>query len=131
MAVSYNKKHALQGVYPDLSIDYPKVLVAQGRLREAENAAVVPAPGGLKFTWNADVLSASEKSQRVMMMAYLPDLGVAVYNIQGATRVEGADVLAVTDAFATAYMETYISFISIPGNDVADSVYTGSIHAPE
>jgi hypothetical protein len=31
-AVSYNKKNALQGVYPNISLDYTKVLMSMGTL---------------------------------------------------------------------------------------------------
>ena len=131
MAVSYNKKHALQGVYPDVAIDYAKVLVAQGGLRKAENAQVVQVAEGLKFTWDTSYLTLKEKTQRVMLMAYFPDLKMAVYKIQGEQRTAGEDLLPLNDVFVGKYLETYISFISTPDNDVADSVYTGSLNAPD
>ena len=31
-AVSYNKKHALKGVYPDVEVDFEKVLLSRGNL---------------------------------------------------------------------------------------------------
>ncbi len=129
MAVSYNKKNALQGIYPDISIDYTKALVAQGKLRKAEHAEVMQISDGLKFSWDASDLSTAEKGQRVMMMAYFPVLNLAVYSINGAKRIAAEDILPLNVTFTSEYMETYISFLSTPNNEVADSVYTGSFNA--
>lgn len=50
--LSYNKKNALQGEYPDISMDYPKALVSMGNLETAENHATILHPDGLEFTWD-------------------------------------------------------------------------------
>lgn len=131
MAVSYNKRYALQGSYPDITVDYTKALVTQGKLRKTENAQTELMDNGIKFTWDTDQLSTNEKNNRVMMMAYFPVLELAIYIIDGAKRKSGADILPLNPNLTGEYMETYISFISTPGNEVANSVYTGSRNASQ
>lgn len=126
MAVSYNKKFALQGVYPDISIDYSKVLVAHGGLPVAVDAAVSMVAEGLRFSWaTGSWMDFPERRHIAMIMAYFPELGRAAYCMNGATRYEGAGVLYLPDDLKNAYMETYLSFMEVGTNEVADSVYLG------
>ena len=126
MAVSYNKRHGLMGEYPDVSVDYRKVLVAKGSLPMAVDAAVSTVPDGLRFSWaTGSWMDFTERRHHAMLMAYFPDLGKAVYSLNGAARYEGTDVLYLPDDLKGAYMETYLSFTAVGSNEVADSVYLG------
>ena len=127
VAVSVNKLNALIGVYPDLAINYSKVLVAQGVLRVAEQIEVVRLADGIRFTWDAEVQSADERMQTVMLMAYFPALGEAIYSINGAKRHVGTELLLLDEELINEGMELYISFISVPDNNVSDSVYAGKL----
>ena len=129
MAVSYNKRHALAGAYPDVSIDYTKVLVAQGSLPMAIDAAVSVVPDGLRFSWaTGPWMDFPERRHIAMMMVYFPELGRAVYSMNGAARYESTDVLCLPDGLKSAYMETYLSFVAVGSNEVADSVYLGGLN---
>ncbi len=129
MAVSYNVKHALAGVYPDVVMDYAKVMVANGNLSVAVNAGVLLADEGLRFSWDAGSdMGIAEQRQRVMMLACFPLLQKVMCFIGGAERVAGTDVLYLPNDLRAAYMEIYISFISVGNNEVADSVYLGRLH---
>ena len=44
LAVSYNKKYALKGEYPEIEMDYPNVLISQGSLLPAINPVVEVVP---------------------------------------------------------------------------------------
>src|ERR1700733_7638084 len=49
---SYNVKAAILGIRPDLSIDYPRVLLSRGDLAKAESATVSAlSPHILQFNW--------------------------------------------------------------------------------
>jgi len=129
MALSFNKKHALQGVYPDIAMDYTKVLVAQGNLQPAQNPRVELVPEGLSFSWDVgSEMDWPERKHSVMLLAYFPVSGKAVYTLNGVKRIAGNDVLPLSPKLAGEYMETYISFIATPSNQVADSVYTGRLN---
>ena len=128
MAVSYNKRHALSGTYPDVSVDYSKVLVARGSLPTAVDASVSIVAEGLRFSWaTGSWMDFTERRHVAMMMAYFPELGRAAYSLNGATRDEGTDVLYLPDGLKCAHMETYLSFMAVGSNEVADSVYLGSL----
>lgn len=129
MAVSFNVKHALAGEYPDLVIDYSKVMVANGNLPAAVNAEVSVIADGLRFNWDVGAdMDVAERRHRVMMLACFPLLRKAMCFIGGAQRVAGTDVLYLPNDLRAAYMEIYISFICVSNNEVADSVYLGRLH---
>nr|WP_068892546.1 DUF6266 family protein [Pedobacter panaciterrae] len=129
IAVSYNKLNALKGLYPDIEMDYPKVMVSQGSLTVAVNPKVELAPKGLMFSWaNEPGITPSEKGHRVMILVYFPKLKIGLYSIDGVRRIEGADLFELPAKLKKARMETYISFIATPGCDVANSVYAGRIN---
>jgi hypothetical protein len=129
MAVSYNKKNALKGSYPDIAIDYSKVLVTEGTLRRAQNPQVELVPEGLSFSWHAPAnMEWPERTHMAMLMAYFPLLNRAEYCIAGARRFTGTDTLPLTSDLTGAYMETYISFICVEDNAVANSVYIGFLN---
>jgi hypothetical protein len=50
-AVSYNKKNALQGAYPNISLDYSKVLLSMGTLPVAINPSINQAEEKITFNW--------------------------------------------------------------------------------
>jgi len=131
LAVSYNKKHALKGTYPDIVIDYPKAMLSQGSLSVAVDATVMADGDSLKFTWAvAPNMEWAEKDHRCMLMAYFPLEERAVFCLSGARRMEGEDSMAIPADLQVAYMETYISFAEAGSNAVANSVYTGALNMP-
>ncbi len=129
LAVSYNKKYALRGSYPDIVMDYAKARVAQGILAMAEGAAVSAENEGLKFTWNVPAdLDWKEQRHLAMTLVYFPLLKRAVYCLAGAKRKDGEDLLYIPQELRGEDMETYLSFIAIGNNEVANSVYTGNLN---
>ena len=126
-ATSILKKTALIGAYPNISIDYSKVLVAEGDLNPAENAVVEKVEGGLKFTWDKST-AWPEHTEQVMMMAYFPELQEAIFITSGARRSKGEDILEIKPSRIDAKMETYIAFIADDRSSVATSTYTGEIN---
>ncbi len=129
LAVSYNKKYALCGSYPDIMIDYAKARVTQGTLAVADGAAVSAENEGLKFTWEVPAdLDWKEQGHLAMTLAYFPLLNRAVYCMAGAKRKGGVDLLYIPQDLRGKYMETYLSFILVGNNEVADSVYTGNLN---
>lgn len=129
MAVSYNKKQALQGLYPNIEMDYPSVLLTQGSLTGVINPEVEQLPEGLKFTWLCPTEFAWPfENDQVMMLAYFPNLKEAVFNLYGAKRSACEDVLQLRPGLLTEYMEVYISFIAENRNSISDSTYLGSFN---
>ncbi|TCD00315.1 hypothetical protein EZ437_13895 [Pedobacter psychroterrae] len=110
-------------------MDYTKARVAEGTLAMAEGAAVSAENEGLKFTWDVPAdLDWNEQGHLAMTLAYFPLLNRAVYCLAGAKRKDGVDLLYIPQDLKGEYMETYLSFIVVGNNEVADSVYTGSVN---
>lgn len=131
VAVSYNRKNALKGVYPDISIDYPKVLLSEGPLLQADAAAVEVVEAGLKFSWYVDPqLHWPDNADQAMLLAYFPETDKTVYRLFGAERSAGSAVLEIGAPMLSEYTETYIAFISADRKNVSTSVYVGALNAP-
>ncbi|MBB5438641.1 hypothetical protein HDC92_002322 [Pedobacter sp. AK017] len=129
MAVSHNKKQALQGIYPSIEMDYPSVLLTQGSLTGAISPEVEQLPEGLKFTWLCPTEFAWPfGNDQVMLMAYFPKLKKAVFNLYGAKRSGCEDVLNLQPDLLSEYMEVYISFIAENRTRIANSTYLGNFN---
>lgn len=128
-AVSYNKMNALQGEYPNISMDYSKVLVSKGNLAVAKQAQIERTEEGLVFTWDTSDIPIEQKNDRAMLLVSFPELGEVGYHPSGSKRSEGKDLLPIDWNCKDARMEAYISFVNPEGTKVSDSVYVGSIPA--
>ena len=134
-AVSYNKKYALKGIYPDTEIDYQKVRLTEGRLPVLDGAVVQLAPGGLKFSWDPqNWMGWTRCNDQAMLMVYMPEVdpesGIinAFYQLSGAKRLMGNDFLEIPAALMQQRMEVYISVIADDRKSVGCSVYLGRIN---
>jgi hypothetical protein len=128
LAVSYNKKYALKGEYPDIEMDYPNVLISQGSLLPAINPVVEVVPEGLRFSWDqAHSDDSHRNNDQVMLLAYAPVSGKIRVIRYGAERYEGSETLHIIDDMLSEPVETYISFINDERTAVATSIYTGRI----
>jgi RimJ/RimL family protein N-acetyltransferase len=130
-AVSYNKKNAIQGEYPNISLDYTKVLVSMGDLPVAVNPVInqTAKADEIEFNWEvAADLPIQRYNDRAMLMVYFPELKLTFYHLSGSKRVEGKDILRIDSDYAGERMEAYISFIKDDGQSVSNSVYAGSLN---
>jgi len=127
LATSYNKKNALKGEYPNIEMDYAKVLLSTGGLPEAQNPAVEAVQEGLKFSWDLSGIDLQSGQDQIMMLAY-GTLSKRVESIlYGPKRSEGEAVFELTAKMKLEPLETYISFISPDRLEVANSIYTGRV----
>ncbi|MCX2453318.1 DUF6266 family protein [Pedobacter sp. PLR] len=129
-ALSYNKKHALKGEYPNISIDYPKVMLSKGSLRPADHPIISkPATAeGIVFQWEVPAhLQNGHIHDRAMLLIHFPESKTSYSIFSGARRHEGKDTLYIDPNLYDEQMEAYITFISPDGEEISDSVYAGSI----
>ncbi|WEK17784.1 MAG: DUF6266 family protein [Candidatus Pedobacter colombiensis] len=129
MALSYNRKYALQGRYPDIGVNFKKVLVTEGSVLNAIDPFIESIPEGLKFSWSCpDSLNWSRPNDNVMLLAYFPVLQKAEYVLYGAKRSAGSDILSLPADLLNEYMEVYISFVAEDRRGIANSTYLGSFN---
>lgn len=127
-AFSANKK-AITGLSPAFTIDYPKILLSTGTLRNADAITVAsPVMGKLVFTWTDNSGSDSALSS---------DPGfVAVYNeelkrwIQNQKISQRSDATFTLDAavFSGKPVHCYIGFMSADNKKVSESFYAGTVN---
>jgi hypothetical protein len=128
-AVSYNKMNALQGAYPDISIDYSKVLLSKGELPAAKQVQIEKTEHGIAFTWDTSDISSQRRHDRTMLLVSFPELGLVSYHPSGSKRIEGKDLLYFDQGYKEEHMEVYISFVNAEGTQVSDSVHAGAFEA--
>ena len=128
-AVSYNKKNALQGTYPNISLDYTKVLMSMGSLPVAANPSISQNGREITFNWEISASPASEyHTDRAMLVIYFPDIKETCCSLIGSKRVEGKDILVISHEHVNERMEAYISFMKDDGKKISNSAYAGALN---
>jgi predicted acetyltransferase len=129
-AVSYNKKNALQGTYPNTSLDYTKVLLSMGTLPVAIHPTISQTDDRITFNWEVTADQAYPyTNDRAMLVVYFPDLKVSRCDLIGSKRIEGTHTLNIDPEHINERMEAYISFVKDNGREVSNSTYAGALNA--
>jgi hypothetical protein len=126
LAFQETLKKAITGTYPDFTIDYSKVLVAQGRLQKSLNAYVEAETGALRFHWSSDLLPGQDPFDNSILVVFCPEVDSLYYTLIGAPRSAATSLLNVP-FYAGREVHTWLSFRSPDGEYKADSVYTGTV----
>ena len=120
---------AVTGVYPNMQLNYPKVLVSKGRLPGAQLAKASIKNGIIHFSFadnSSDGIASADDT--IILVAYAPDLQQAIFTLYGGFRKDKKASLNVT-AFKGHAVETWIGFLSADEQDVSDSVWAGRMNA--
>lgn len=134
LAVGINKRQALKGIYPDIEIDYEKVVLSKGSLNGLNDVSVNVEDGfSLRFYWQVgdEDRDWPRCDDQVMLMAYFPDEVndyPACYSIAGAKRKTGQDMLELPAYVTGKQIEVYIAVISEDRMQVSDSLYLGRFY---
>ena len=135
VAVSYIKKHALTGVYPNVEVDFEKVVLSSGNLPGLGEPNVLLTAEGLKFSWDPQSWMGWVRcNDQAILLAYFPDVdpnkGVrnSYYTLDGAKRIMGGDFLPIPAELLQERMEVYISVLSHDRKILGTSMYLGRIN---
>ncbi len=130
-AFGYTIQNAVTGVFPDLRIDYSRVLLATGVLPNAIANPITADPAGiLKFQWTDNSgTGLARADDKAVVIAYSEELNQGIDLVGPAMRSEAAADLPVL-AFRGRTVHTWLSFIAANGKHKATSIYTGSILVP-
>jgi hypothetical protein len=135
-AMSYNYHNALTGEYPAISIDYANAAVSLGNLPGAINPVCSSDEAAkVSISWEANTgQGEANDSDIAMAVVYNPELGDAVYSLNGGIRSEGSMTLELPASYSGKEVQCYISFMvldSVPGdqsqNEISNSAYAGSV----
>ena len=126
-AVSENKD-AITGVYPNISMDYPKVILSRGNLENVHSPkAVSIIPGQLLFAWMDNTGTGNTRgSDFNFVAAFFEDSGKWVVADKKSTRKDQSYAMDVS-GFSGKTAQVYIMSASEPVDMVSTSVYLGAV----
>lgn len=124
LAMSYNKKEAITGTYPDLQLDYSRVTVSVGDVPGMEDGSARWVEGGVELTW-ADNSGGerAESSDYLVALLFFPEEQHVVYLFNGSHRDEGRGFIALESSLMGKPVHVYVSFCRYDGRDLSPSSY--------
>jgi len=130
VAVSFHLREAVIGVYPNFTIDYPKVMFSQGKLAFQTPAATAVEAAQVDFSWRATAMNGyyNKADDRVSFMVFSPLRFefITVKNV--VARSEGAYAMAMPAEFSGEQVHCYMAMNSISIRDMAsNSKYLGLV----
>lgn len=112
-AIANNINRALKGEYPNITIDYPKVILSTGSLQlSGISTFMMIQDRELHFTWT---VSGEHRNAHLMLLAYCPQVHEAIYELCGAKHMTGFEKLTVPMYWTGKQVETYLSFVEEQG----------------
>jgi hypothetical protein len=83
--------------------------------------------GNMLFAWTDNTgIGTAKANDKVVLVAYFPELKQAITSIGNATRNAGQSLLE-TSIMKGYAAETWMGFLSNDEKNAADSVYTGTV----
>lgn len=126
-AKAYIKLNALREESGEISVDPALAKVSMGPLKNPQDLQVSLLEDRLlQFSWNPTLEDRMSPRDRIMMLAYHPNSGKAVFKIDGSFRREGAGSLDIS-RLVSGTVHVYAAFLSEKGTAQSESVYLGEV----
>ncbi|WP_234573600.1 DUF6266 family protein [Rhodohalobacter sp. 614A] len=125
--MSLNLKEAITGTFPDLEINWEKLIFSQGNLAMGTNAAAdLSVADTVTITWeNTQSTSSSSDTDGALVLLSNTDRDEVVYSLHGASRVDGQVDVDIPQEWSGENIACYLSFRSETGKDVSDNQFLG------
>jgi hypothetical protein len=119
---------AIIGIYPNLEIDYPNVLISKGNLTSAWNPVATSAAGNLTVTWQNNSTSGTAKpTDNAVLLVYNPLQSQYVFTLDGDARSLGTDTLILPANFVGDTVHVWIAFYAADKKTISTSLYAGEV----
>lgn len=130
MAVSYIKKNALQGEYPNISIDYAKVQLSKGRLAIPKDLRMEKVAGGIQISWapNHYLGEGAQYDDCLQLAVCFPEKGKKKVELNFSKRELGTAFLPLEPEELERSMEVYLFLRAANHDSVSDTVYLGNLN---
>ena len=127
-AMSYVLNNAITGTAPNFTVDYSLALLSKGTLSGVLNPVFDLATAGqVEFTWDDNSAEGNANvTDKAMILVYNPSKKESIYNLEGADRTVGSQIITIPNTYAGDTVELFMAFISADGSVVSNSVYLGS-----
>ena len=130
-AMSYNKKNAIAGEYPDLSIDFHHALLAKGTLSKPMDARTTLTKEGIQFEWNPHEWREKPFVRSMLFMTSFEYQSLSAMVLGGVNAKMGKEVLPFGCRFDTipkqVKIHTFMAFVTAMHDAISDSVYCGAV----
>ncbi|MBB2147873.1 DUF6266 family protein [Pedobacter gandavensis] len=129
LAVSYNKKGALTGEYPNIKVDYSKVILSRGELEMVSDLKISKGEDGINLSWNTDISENGSYDDLLMVLVNHPTKKRASSYLNAAKRADGSCFIPVSQEWMMReQMEIYVCLRSSNEKSITDSVYAGNLN---
>ena len=129
LAVSYNKKQALKGEYPNISVDYSKVVLSYGELPGARDFSISKTETGLIVNWNPESYTGGYDGDDILMIQLCFPLMKMGQSLLNASRRDSGQVfIPVSETCIHEPIEAYACFKSADGKQISNSIYLGNVN---
>lgn len=128
-ATSFIYKNALTGEYPDLSIDYSKVLLSTGNLDGPfEPKIALTSACEIEFSWQINIDAYNYfLNDCAMVLVYNPAKQEAIIVTDGNSRISMHQRVTIPPSYAGDEVICYIAFRDYNGKKVSDSKFLGRL----
>ncbi|MFC2106910.1 DUF6266 family protein [Bacteroidota bacterium] len=136
VAVSENMKTAIQGEYPDISINYPGVVLSRGELAASAEAMIErEGEDKVRISWTSpEGTESKHDNDRAAIVLYNADDKKVIYFVDIAKRSEGGVIISLPADFLSKHLECYLIFITreallgkLSVKNISDSCYAGGV----
>ena len=125
---SINKEVAVKGKYPNQKTNFKKLVVAQGSIPPPFKPAVKVIENGIEFSWKADLEEeGADKTDQIMLLAYLPKSKKAIIMASGARRTAEKEILGLPEFNKETAVQLYMAYVSDDRLNASNSIYMGKI----
>ncbi|WP_316838500.1 DUF6266 family protein [Pedobacter gandavensis] len=129
LAVSYNKKHALTGQYPNIKVDYSKIILSKGNLEMAKDLKLTKGEDGINLSWNTATEQYGYHDDIMMVMISHPVKKTASNFLNVAKRSDGSCFIPLYHEWMMSeQMEVYVCVRSADEKSISNSVYVGNLN---
>ncbi|WGQ08118.1 DUF6266 family protein [Pedobacter gandavensis] len=130
LAVSQIKKNALQGTYPNISIDYEKVRLSKGTLLNPKDLRMEKTASGLQISWDPAYSYGTgvQYDDTLQLAVCFPATGKKQIELNFAKRKDGTAFLPLCEYELSQSMEVYLFLRAANHDSVSDTVYLGNLN---
>jgi len=122
--LSYLKKHALTGEYPEIRVDFSAVKIAQGRLAIPDDIEMEADGGQLMISWSALTEGNARHDDQLMVVLWNDADKASHYSLQA---YRSAGQFSWQPDFDFAGSHAWAAFIRQDRSMQSDSVYLGQL----
>ncbi|MEJ7558205.1 MAG: DUF6266 family protein [Pedobacter sp.] len=124
VATSYILLNALKGKFPNISIDYDKVMISAGKLKPISNPSVSKSSQSIRLDWTYDSNTEfANRNDRTMILLIFSNGDEPIYFLSGSLRSEENQIIDLGPKSLSGSFHIYVCFFAEDRASVSDSKY--------